>query len=190
MGVEGNDRADEIAKGATELEPATRNHHHSEAPLATSRQAESRVDQRLGKQTDDAIADRIAPSLAGSHTFRTRNWHMQGIVTQARTGHGFFGEYYHKHNNHEPATCQCGAELQTREHKVFECQTYEEHWDIRDEGAPDYQLATLFGTKAGIDALAEFVKMSKAFQNKRPERFYKHYQLQSRAIREPNDERP
>ncbi len=70
MGVEGNDRADEIAKGATELEPATRNHHHSEAPLATSRQAESRVDQRLGKQTDDRTIRHCRPysTLSGRLT--------------------------------------------------------------------------------------------------------------------------
>ena len=36
--------------------------------------------------------------------------------------------------------------------------SHEEYGDIIDEGAPDHQLATLFGTKTGIDALAEFVK--------------------------------
>ena len=42
--------------------------------------------------------------------------------------------------------------------------TYEEHWAIITRGVPDHQLAILLGTKAGIDALAEFVKKSKAFQ--------------------------
>ena len=50
------------------------------------------------------------------------------------------------------------------EHIVFECRTHEEYGDIIDEGAPDHQLATLFGTKTGIDASAEFVRKSKAFQ--------------------------
>jgi len=36
-----------------------------------------------------------------------------------------------------------------------------------DEGAADHQLATHFGTKAGIDALAEFVGTSKAFQKQK-----------------------
>ena len=30
--------------------------------------------------------------------------------------------------------------------------------DIINKGAPDHQLATLFGTKTGINALAKFVK--------------------------------
>src|SRR5258706_5558154 len=125
-----------------------------------------------------AIADRFPPPLAGSYVFHTLNRHTPGIVTQARTGHGHFGEYYYTHNIREPATCPCGAELQTREHIVFECQTDEQHWNIIDERASDYQLATLFGTKAGIDALAEFVKMRKAFQKQK-----------ARAMREPDEQK-
>ena len=47
---------------------------------------------------------------------------------------------------------------------TLECRTHEEHGDVIDEGEPDHQLATLVGTKTGIDALAEFVRKSKAFQ--------------------------
>ena len=49
-------------------------------------------------------------------------------------------------------------------HIVFECWTHKEYGDIVDKGAPDHQLAMLFGTKKGIDALAEFVRKTKAFQ--------------------------
>ena len=56
------------------------------------------------------------------------------------------------------------------EHIVFECWTHE-YGDMIDEGAPDHQLATLFGTKTCIDALAEFVKKSKAFQKTRATEF-------------------
>ena len=31
--------------------------------------------------------------------------HILGIVTQTRTGHGYFGEYYQTHNIQEPANC-------------------------------------------------------------------------------------
>ena len=105
--------------------------------------------------------------LAGSHTFCTLDRHILGIVTQARTGHGHFGEYYQTHNIQEPTDCPCRAGLQTREHIVFECRMHKEYGDIINEGAPDYQLTTLFGTKTGIDALAEFIRKSKAFQKTR-----------------------
>jgi len=88
-------------------------------------------------------------------------------VTQAQTRHRYFGEYYQTHNIQEPVSCPCDEELQTHKHIVFECQAYKEHWSIIHKGAPDHQLATLFGTKAGIDALAEFVKKSKAFQKQK-----------------------
>ena len=67
--------------------------------------------------------------------------------------------------NQDYVTANLG--LQTREHIVFECRTHEEYGDIIDEGAPDHQLATLFGAKTGIDALAEFVRKTKAFQKTR-----------------------
>jgi ribonuclease HI len=171
MGIEGNDRADELAKEATELEPITE--------ITTIAKLHRQIHDRLKKEWISewarkpmtgryAISDRLPPSLAGSHAFRTLDRHTLGIVTQARTGHGHFGEYYQTHNIQEPTSCPCGAELQTREHIVFECQTHREYDNIINEGAPDHQLATLFGTKRGIDALAEFVKKSKAFQKTRP----------------------
>ena len=89
------------------------------------------------------------------------------MVTQARTGHGHFGEYYLTHNIQEPPECPCGAELQTRDHILFECEIHEEHGHLIDEGAPDHKLATILGTKKGIDALAKFVRGCKAFQKQK-----------------------
>ena len=123
------------------------------------------MDRRMGKETHSRTIRHIGPhtaSLAGSHAFRTLDRCVLGIVTQARTGHGYFGGYYQTHNIQEPANCPCGAGLQTRKHIVFKCQTHKEYGDIIDEGAPDHQLSTLF--KIGIDALVEFIKKSKAFQ--------------------------
>ena len=109
----------------------------------------------------------MPPSLAGSHAFRTLNRHTLGVVTQAQTGHGYFGKYYQIHNIREPIDCPCGAELQTREHILFECDIHEEYWHIIDEGTSDHKLATILGTKTGIDALAKFVRGSRAFQKQK-----------------------
>ena len=161
MGIEGNERADEIAKGATELEPAT----ETTTIAKLHRQLRDKLKAEwVGEWAKKPmIADRIPPPLAGSHALCTLDRCTLGIVTQARTRHGHFGEYYQTHNIREPANCLCGVELQTREDIVFECQTHEEYGNTIDEGAPDHQLATLFG----IDALAEFVRKSKAFQKTR-----------------------
>ena len=172
MSIEGNDRADEIAKGATDLEPAIE--------TATLAKLYRQLFERLKTEWISswankpmtgryAIADHIPPSLAGSHAFRTLNRHTLGVVTQTRTGHGYSGEYNLTHNTQEPSDCSYGAELQTRDHVLFECETHEERGHSIDEGAPGHKLATILRTKKGIDALAKFVRESKAFQKQKAE---------------------
>ena len=77
-------------------------------------------------------------------------------------GHSYFGEYYLTHNIPECSDCPCGAPLQTRDHILFDCESHEEHGHLVDEGAPDCKLATILSTKKGIDALAKFIRESKA----------------------------
>ena len=153
MGIERNDRADGIAKEATNLEPAVETtaiaklHWQLRERLKAEWTREWVKNPLTGRY---AIADHMPPSLAGSHAFRTLDRHILGVMTQARTGHGYFGEYYQIHNIREPIKCPCGAELQTREHILFECDIHEEYWHIIDEGASDHKLVTLFSTKTGI----------------------------------------
>jgi hypothetical protein len=96
---------------ATELEPFTE--------ITTIAKLHRQIHERLkkewisewAKKPMTAISNRLPPSLAGSHAFRTLDRHTLGIVTQARTGHGHFGEYYQTHNIQEPTSYPCGAEL-------------------------------------------------------------------------------
>ncbi len=82
-------------------------------------------------------------------------------------GHGYFGEYYLTNNIQEPSDCLCGTELQTHNHILFECAIHKEQGHLVDEGAPDHKLATILRTIKGIDALAKFVRESKAFQKQK-----------------------
>ena len=118
----------EISISYDELEPATETttiaklHRQLHAKMKTEWTIEWARKPIAGRY---AISDRIPPSLARSHAFCTLDRRILGIVTQTRTGHGYFGEYYQTHNTQEPADCPCGAGLQTREHIVFECRTHE-----------------------------------------------------------------
>jgi ribonuclease HI len=127
MGIEGNVRADGLAKRATNFEPAT------ETTTIAKLHRQLRENVKMEWVTEwarkpmtgrCALAARMLRFLAGSDAFRTLNRHTLGIIKQARAGHGYFGEYYQAQ---EPVTCPCGAELQIREHMVFECQSHEEH---------------------------------------------------------------
>ena len=78
MGIEGNDRADEIAKEATDLEPATKTtltklHRQLREKLKSEWISEWANKPMTGRY---AIADGIPPSVAGSHAFRTPNRHI------------------------------------------------------------------------------------------------------------------
>ena len=96
MGIEGNDRADEMGKEATDLEPAVETttiaklHRQLREKLKTEWTREWATKPLTGRY---AIADCMPPSLAGSHACRTLNQHTLGAVTQAQMGHGYFGEY-------------------------------------------------------------------------------------------------
>ena len=85
MRIEGNDRADEIAKEATELEPAIETttlaklHRQLRERLKTEWIRKWANKPMTGRYT---IADRIPPSLAGSHAFCTLNRPTLGAVTQ------------------------------------------------------------------------------------------------------------
>ena len=105
---------EQMRKGTTELEPAMKTTtiaklHRLLRDNMKAERAEWVAELANKPMTGRyAIADRMPPSLAGSHAFRTL------VVTQARTGHDYFGEYYQTHNIQEPFTRPCSAELQTR----------------------------------------------------------------------------
>ena len=81
------------------------------------------------------IADRLPPSTLGPLRQLDRN--MLGPVTQIRTDHGYFGDYYARFNIPEQVSCSCGATLQTREHILFDCPLLDKARYILSKAAPD-----------------------------------------------------
>ena len=133
MDIEGNDRADEIAKGATELEPTTETNTIAKLCmlLRDKMKAEWVTEWAKKPMTGQyAITGRTSRCLAGSHAFHTLNRHTVGAVTQVRPGYAHFGEYYRTYNIQGPVTCPCGVKLQTREFTSFE------------RGAPEHDRRT------------------------------------------------
>jgi len=168
-----------LAKNATELEPA------AQTTALANHYRQIRKDLQNAWVIDWAKKpNRLPPSRAGSHAFRTLDRRTIGTVTQARTGHGHVGEYYQIHNISEPISCPCGAATQTHEHIAFDYHLSSPHWHIVEEEAPDYQLTTLLGTREGIQALTEFVRESGAFQKPNPQPKMLHSESRTQATRE------
>jgi hypothetical protein len=111
-----------------------------------------------------AIADKMQPSVKGSFAFRHLDRRILGLVTQTRTGHGYYGAYYREFNIPEPHECPCGAQLQTRSHILLDCPLYDQYRHLLAEAAPDWHLGTILGTRKGIMGLTRFLRRGSAFR--------------------------
>ncbi|KAG8794770.1 hypothetical protein FRC16_010367 [Serendipita sp. 398] len=163
----GNDRADGIAKAACHLEPQTTKTtlaHYYRTVKKSLIDAWRNAWTETPRRGNYAIADRLPPSILGSYPFRQYDRATFGLITQVRTGHGHFGEYYRRFNIPEPYECPCGIAVQTRAHIIFECPQYDEARHIIYTAAPDGHIGTLLGTKKGIDGLATFIRQTNAFR--------------------------
>ncbi|KAK1216502.1 hypothetical protein PQX77_020854 [Marasmius sp. AFHP31] len=86
-----------------------------------------------------------------------------GRIVQCRTGHGFIGEYYYEFVPMKNTDCPCGERLQTREHIIRTCPTYEPYRHILRKVSKDIALPDILGNPDGIEALTEYISKSGAF---------------------------
>ncbi|KDQ60526.1 hypothetical protein JAAARDRAFT_56397 [Jaapia argillacea MUCL 33604] len=70
-----------------------------------------------------ATANHIPPAWKPRDHFFTTKREVYARLTQCRTGHGFFGEYYSQFVPTETTSCSCGTVLQTRDHIIQEAFT-------------------------------------------------------------------
>ena len=173
-GIPGNERADQLAKEATDLERQT--------PFSVSqtnaRRRAKRTTLKLW-QTDwinspkvgrYAIANQIPPSLKPTPHFTSlkNKREVFGRVTQCRTGHSYTGEFRRSFLplSPDPITCPCDEleeTIETRNHILRDCTRYSQHRNILEKASRSLTLSVLLGSKEGIAALAEFISKSGAF---------------------------
>jgi len=167
--IKGNDRADELAKEATQLAWS--------APIGTSRafalrQAKATTQtawirdwQKAPRRGRFAIANRIPPSLNPTKHFTElqNQCEVFGHLIQCRTGHAYMGEFRKQFFPEKSINCECGETLQTREHIIRTCTHYETHRAKLQNENHELALPELLGTPNGIAALTEFIKDSGAF---------------------------
>ncbi|KAI6130664.1 hypothetical protein EDD16DRAFT_1470040, partial [Pisolithus croceorrhizus] len=84
-----------------------------------------------------------------------------------RTGHAFVGEYYSSFVPSETTSCPCGEHIQTREHILAMCPTFESNRDTLRSPSEDLVITDILGTEKGIEALADFLKETDAFKKAR-----------------------
>jgi len=168
--ITGNERADEEAKKGTELqsiliEAGTFAHARRRAKAKVQRDWINEW-KKAPKRGHFAIADRLPPSTAPTNHFMDlkKKREVFGRLTQCRTGHGYFGEYYGRFVPSESTSCpNCDEIIQTREHIIRECPRYDRYRHVLQKVSPTVLLPEILGTKEGIRALAKFLEKSGAF---------------------------
>ena len=171
-GIAGNDRADQLAKEATELErqiPFSVSHSNARRRAKTAIlklwQIEWKNSPKVGRY---AISNRIKPSLNPTPHFKSlkNNREVFGRVIQCRTGHAYTGDFRRSFLplSPDPTTCPCdNVTLEDRNHIITECPRYNQYRSILEKASRILSLPELLGTKEGIEALSEFLKKSPAF---------------------------
>jgi len=168
-GIQGNERADALAKEATEQAcnspiGVTRTNALRRTKVIATKlwQREWRKSALMGHF---AIANRFPPSLNTTHHFTAQrnNRELFGRTLQCRTGHGHTGEFRQRFSLDGQYECPCGEPTETREHILRNCPRYDHFRHRLEKASPEISLPTILGSKKGIAALSDFLQASGAF---------------------------
>jgi ribonuclease HI len=170
-GVDGNERADELAKKATQpnrtavFDTPTIAFHKAHSKKLMAEQWETIWRESRDKLHLFRPAATHPPSLRPSPLFRALadKKEIFGRMTQALTGHGYIGEYYQRFNIDDESRCREDNCLQTRQHILCDCTCYRQHHHILKKITNTMSLQVLFGSIKGLKAVAAFIETSGAF---------------------------
>ena len=87
-------------------------------------------------------------------------------ITRLRTGHCHLNEYLHQFNIIETPECECGAEKETVDHYLLNCELYDEERDAlrRSVGAQRMRTNILLGDAQVIKQTMEYVEKTGRFK--------------------------
>ncbi|CCO35522.1 hypothetical protein BN14_09640 [Rhizoctonia solani AG-1 IB] len=78
-------------------------------------------------------------------------------------GHAFVGEYRARFRRDDDPSCLCGLPIQTISHVLRDCHLYTEARNPLRKVSSPILNQVIFGTLAGLTALANFLNSSNAF---------------------------
>jgi hypothetical protein len=87
-------------------------------------------------------------------------------ITQLRTGHCHLNEYLHRFDIIETAECECGAEKETIDHFLLNCELYNKERDAlrRKVGVGGMRTGYLLGNKKIIKNTMEYIEKTRRFK--------------------------
>ena len=170
--IVGNEWADALAKTATEIAidnpPISLSHKKSQSRQCLVSNWTEEWCKQLQRPSAFLQANRFTPALKPREHFTHTPRNIYGQLIQCRTGHAFMGEYYSKHVPMEDRSCPCGELLQSCDHIIATCPTYEDQRQVLKSTSEDLITSDILGTKEGIEALVKFLRATSAFKKHRP----------------------
>ena len=121
VGDEGNERADQLAKKATEcpeLPPTYELVPYSTVKRDLQEECINAWEEEWSSTSNGSITKQYFPSVRSR--FQS-NLKLTPNITAMTTGHGKFGEYFHRFKIVEDPTCVCGKNTQSADHILWEC---------------------------------------------------------------------
>jgi hypothetical protein len=126
--VEGNKRADKLAKAAVQLPP---NHRRTEVSIThLLREIKAAHDNRWKTRWDNTPAELKGKTYVGDWKRTPDRLFLEdrivcSTITQLRTGHGHFGSFLHRMGFRDSDRCTCVAgPRETPQHLLFSCLQY------------------------------------------------------------------
>lgn len=167
--VQGNERADYLAKEAAKEEPSTTT--VSLAFIGTQIRAIQQREQRREYQTykDKAILANNQTYAATyllklSKTIQTPRETKREITSafySLKLGHGYFNSYLTRFQKRDSSLCSCGSP-QTPKHLLLSCRLYRnERKTLQHELRHTITLPLLLHTKAGVEATIAFIQSTR-----------------------------
>ncbi|QRW27253.1 COG4 transport domain-containing protein [Rhizoctonia solani] len=169
-GVEGNDRADALAnEGGTKPPMHSHNRSITWSKAEATRNASLTWSHLWSSQPHSRFVSehiRRNPSLSLHPFFKAFPYHraIHARLIQVIMGHAFLGEYRERFRPDDDPSCPCGAPRQTLDHVLRACPSFDlARHTLREVSGPMLS-STLFGTTAGLRAVAKFLNSTDAFK--------------------------
>ncbi|QRW18463.1 ribonuclease H-like protein [Rhizoctonia solani] len=163
-GVEGNETADRLANEGARVAPnpifnRTITWAKEQATRKTIRSwkkawyehSESRINSKYYIPRPPAL--KLHPIFNSSKLGRD----IECRLVQYLTGHGHYGEYHAQFHHDVDPRCACGESEETIFHLTTSCPATAGHRGILSEFSTNINDPTLFGSLAGLEAVAKFI---------------------------------
>ena len=169
--IDGNEQADRAAKAAATSNvnpPIIKMKSAQNRTIQTMIKNQWEIEWKAGKENARRLRNMSQyPGVSrGLKLYGSLERKYVVLISRLRTGHCHLNQYLHRFNVIETPQCECGAERETVEHYLLNCELYDEERDAlrRRVGAQGMRIATLLGDSQIIKETVEYIEKTGRFK--------------------------